>query len=87
MDAFGLTSEQAALVDKIGLFYEITDSQNPLWKITLRIGEQRDAAQAAGMDLSCCYRIVIHAYSGEILETHSYTSINDNNPDDVALTN
>lgn len=87
MDAFGLTSEQTALVDKIGLFYEITDSQNPLWKITLRIGEQRDAAQAAGMDLSCCYRIVIHAYSGEVLETHSYTSINDNNPDDVALTN
>ncbi len=85
--AFGLTNEEAALVDKIGMFYEITDSQNPLWKITMRIGEQRDAAQAAGMDLRCSYRIVLHAYSGEVLETHSFTSIDDSNPNDVALAN
>lgn len=83
--AFGLTDEQAALVDKVGLFYEITDPANPLWKITLCVGETREAAAEAGLDLSVNYRVVLNAYTGEVIETYDFTEIDDARFADIAM--
>lgn len=84
--AFGLTEEQAAAVDSVGLFYEVTDPEHPLWKVTLRVGEQRDAAIALDMKLFYRYRIVIDAYAGTVTETHLITELT-NTPENVALQN
>ncbi len=84
--SFGLTKEQAATVDSVGLFYEITDPEHPLWKIMLRVGEQRDAATALGMKLFYRYRVVIDAYTGSVTETHLITDLT-NTPENVALQN
>lgn len=84
--AFGLTEEQAATVDRVGLFYEVTDPEHPLWKVTLRVGEQRDAAIALDMKLFYRYRIVIDAYTGSVTETHLITDLT-NTPENVALQN
>jgi len=84
--SFGLTEEQAATVDNVGLFYEITDPERPLWKITLRVGEQRDTATALGMKLFYRYRIVIDAYTGAVAETQLITDFT-NTPENVAMQN
>lgn len=86
--AFGLTDEQAAWVDRAGLFYEVTDSANPLWKITLCISSDSvEAARETGLKTNVQYRVVIHAYTGEVLETHGVTEVHDDNPEEVALSN
>lgn len=84
--AFGLSQEQAATVDGVGLFYEITDPEHPLWKITLRVGEQRDTAVELGMKLFYRYRVVIDAYTGVVTETHLITNFT-NTPEHVAMEN
>lgn len=83
--SFGLTDEQAALVDKVGQFYEITDPAAPLWKITLRVGETREAAAEAGLELGVNYRVVLNAYTGEVIETHAFTEMDDTCFTDVAM--
>ncbi len=85
-NAFGLSEEQAATVDSVSLFYEITDPEHPQWKVTLRVGEQRDAAAALDMKLFYRYRIVMDAYTGSVTETHLITDLA-NTPENVALQN
>ena len=85
---FGLNNEQAALLGKVGLFYDVTDPENPLWKVTLRLNDGTgEAAMAIGLSISGTYRVFINAYTGEILETHYFTKIDYNNPDDIAMSN
>lgn len=84
--AFGVSQEAAALYDRIGLFYEVTDPEHPLWKITFKIGETRDQAREIGLDLFTSYRIVIDAYAGNVVETHQIRGLK-NTPEDVALDN
>lgn len=83
---FGLTDNQAALLDRVGVFYEITDPALPLWKITLRIGENRDAADAAGLPLDAHYRVVLNAYTGQVIESHSLTETDMGTLESIALT-
>lgn len=82
---FGLTEDQAALLDRVGVFYEITDPASPLWKITLRIGENRDAATAAALPLDAHYRVVLNAYTGQVVEAHSLTETDTSTPENIAL--
>lgn len=85
---FGLNNEQAALLGKVGLFYDVTDPENPLWKVTLRLNEGTgEEAMAIGLSISGTYRVFIDAYTGEVLETHYFTKIDYNNPDDIAMAN
>lgn len=82
---FGLTDNQAALLDRVGVFYEITDPALPLWKITLRIGANRDVAAAAGLPLNAHYRVVLNAYTGQVMESHALTDTETNTPESIAL--
>lgn len=82
---FGLTDNQAALLDRVGVFYEITDPALPLWKITLRIGANRDVAAAAGLPLDAHYRVVLNAYTGQVMESHALTDTETNTPENIAL--
>lgn len=84
---FGLTAKQTLLFDKIGVFYEVTDPVAPLWKINLRIGEQREGAAVEGLSLNVNYRVVINAYTGQVLEKHSFTEVHDDIAEEVALIN
>lgn len=85
---FGLNDDQAALLGKVGLFYEVTDPENPLWKVTLRLNNGAGAdATAVGLKISCNYRVVIHAYTGEVIETHYFSKVDDSNPEDIAMSN
>lgn len=85
-ETLGLTDAQAELVDRAGLFYEITDPEHPLWKITMRIGDRWEDAMALGMKMFQRFRVVLDAYSGEILETHVVEEY-ENSPEYAAMTN
>ena len=85
---FGLNNDQAALLGKVGLFYDITDPENPLWKVTLRLSDGTgEEAMALDMSISGTYRVFINAYTGEIVATHYFTRVDSNNPDDIAMAN
>ncbi len=85
---FGLSDKQAAMFGKVGLFYEVTDPANPQWKITMRLNNGTGTEAAAiGLDVGSNYRVVINAYSGEVMENHYFTEVNANNPEDVAMSN
>ncbi len=86
VSTFGLSEKAVSLFDRIGLFYETTDPKRPLWKITFKIGAFRDEAQALGIKLSNNYRIVLDAYTGDVLETYLVTGYS-NTPERAAMEN
>lgn len=85
--AHGLTEAQAALLDKVGLFYEVTDAANPVWKITLRAGESRDEAAHIQLPLDVKYRVVIQAYTGSVVQSQAYTNLVAGTVEYAALSN
>jgi len=85
---FGLNDNQAALLGKVGLFYEVTDPENPLWKVTLRLNDGTgEEAMAIGLNIGGTYRAFINAYTGKVIETHYFTKIDYTNPEDIAMAN
>lgn len=82
---YGLTDAQLHQLDRIGLFYEVTDPDAPLWKINLRMSSREDE-RTLGMDFDHRYRVVISAYSGEVLAVHLITGY-ENTPEGIALEN
>lgn len=82
---YGLTDAQLQKLDRIGLFYEVTDPDAPLWKINLRMSSREDET-TYGMDFDDRYRVVIGAYSGEVLAVHLITGY-ENTPEGIALEN
>lgn len=85
---FGLNANQAALIGKVGLFYDVTDPDKPLWKVTLRLNEGTgEEAMAIGLSISGTYRVFIDAYTGEVVATHYFTKVDYTNPADIEMAN
>ena len=85
---FGLNENQAALLGKVGLFYDVTDPEKPLWKVTIRLNDGTgETAMALGLSISGNYRVFIDAYTGEVTATYHFTRLDYTNPDDIAMAN
>jgi len=82
--AFGLTDEQARQVDTAGFFYDVTDT--PQWKVSLAVRRNWQEAKQLDVDTSKQWRVVLDAYTGEVLET-CLASPNDNTPQGAAAVN
>ena len=82
--AFGLLEEQARQVDTAGFFYDVTDT--PRWKVSLMVRQNWQAAKELGLDTSHQWRVVLDAYTGQVLETR-LAPPNENTPEGAAAVN